>query len=593
MRRLSIVLALLLASATASALAPNDHVDNFRLFDHDGKSHELYYLSDAKAVVFMVQGNGCPIVRNALPRLKEIRDTFESQGVEFRMINANLQDNRASIAKEAEEFGIDIPILIDDTQLIGESLGLVRTGEVFVVDPRTWTVAYHGALDDRLTYENQKAEAKHHYLADALEQMVAGETVEVAHAESVGCLINFPETGKRAVAAHAQISYSETIAPMLQENCVTCHREGGIGPWAMTEYNMVRGFAPMIREVIRTKRMPPWHADPHHGTWANDRSLTAGQVQTLVHWVEAGAPRGDGPDPLAESTKVWPEWGMGEPDLIVEITPHSFPATGIVDYQYQRVANPLDHDVWVRAVEILPGDRSALHHVITMFGEEHPEAENPRRRFVTKGTLGGYVPGNSTEIFPEGTGTLLPAGSTFMFQMHYTTYGKAGTDNSRFGIYFYDEKPEHQLAGTVLMNTKIKIPANTKAHTESASQVLKRDVLLYSLLPHSHFRGTASDFIAIYPNGDEEILLSVPKYDFNWQTSYEFAEPKLLPAGTTLVHHTTWDNSAQNAANPDPSIEVTWGEQTFEEMLFGAVTWRYLDDNNDEPVNRLSRAGDD
>ncbi|MFB3107570.1 MAG: redoxin domain-containing protein, partial [Pseudomonadales bacterium] len=273
MRRLSALLALLLASASASALAPNDRIDNFRLFDHAGQSHELYYLSDAKAVVFMVQGNGCPIVRNALPRLKEIRDTFESQGVEFRMINANLQDNRASIAKEAEEFGIDMPILIDDTQLIGESLGLVRTGEVFVVDPKTWTVAYHGALDDRLTYENQKAEAKHHYLVDALEQMVAGDAVEVAHVDAVGCLINFPENGKRAADAHAQISYSETIAPMLQENCVTCHREGGIGPWAMTDYNMVRGFAPMIREVIRTKRMPPWHADPSHTNFANDRSL--------------------------------------------------------------------------------------------------------------------------------------------------------------------------------------------------------------------------------------------------------------------------------------------------------------------------------
>ncbi|MCZ6616946.1 MAG: redoxin domain-containing protein, partial [Gammaproteobacteria bacterium] len=133
MRRLSVLFALLLASAAVSALTPNDHVDNFRLFDHAGQSHELYYLSDAKAVVFMVQGNGCPIVRNALPRLKEIRDTFESQGVEFRMINANLQDNRESIAKEAEEFGMDIPILIDDTQIIGESLGLVRTGEVFVL----------------------------------------------------------------------------------------------------------------------------------------------------------------------------------------------------------------------------------------------------------------------------------------------------------------------------------------------------------------------------------------------------------------------------------------------------------------------------
>ena len=163
------------------------------------------------------------------------------------MLNSNLQDVRASVAKEASEYGYDIPILIDDTQIIGESMDLVRTGEVFVLNPRTWKVTYAGAVDDRLTYENQKQSAKNHYLTDALDNMLAGKAVKVASTDPVGCLINFPEKQKRA--QHASISYSQDIAPILADNCVNCHREGGIGPWAMTDYNMVRGFSLMIREV--------------------------------------------------------------------------------------------------------------------------------------------------------------------------------------------------------------------------------------------------------------------------------------------------------------------------------------------------------
>lgn len=558
-----------LFSTHAQAIAAGESVENFRLNDHAGGSHELFRMSDRKAIAVLVQGNGCPIVRNAMPRFKELRDEFAGQGVEFFLLNSNLQDNRENITKEVDGFAYDMPVLLDDTQLIGEALDLVRTGEVFVVDPSTWKVAYAGLVDDRLNYESQKKSASKHYLRDALAAMVKGETVEVAQTRPVGCLINFPE--KKLAAQHAKISYSKDIAPMLEKNCVSCHREGGIGSWAMTEYNMIRGFAPMIREVVRTQRMPPWHADPHYGEFSNDRSLSVAQRKTLVHWIEAGAPRGEGSDPLLKVKKSWPEWALGEPDVVIDITPHDVPATGTVPYQYQFVKNPLDEDVWVRAAEIIPGDRKALHHVITSFGTMNEKGRLDRR---SRRGLGGYVPGAIAEEFPDGTGTFLPAGATFMFQMHYTSYGKATTDNSRIGLYLHKQKPKHELGGLVLMNTKINIPAYSDGHTEMASRVIKKDVLLYSLLPHAHFRGKSMEFRAVYANGEEEVLLSVPNYDFNWQTDYILDEPKLLPAGTKIVHTTAWDNTATNPANPDASRTVPWGQQSWDEMLFGSITWR-------------------
>src|SRR5262245_49675755 len=298
-------------AAPALALAPGDVVDNFRLLDQNGKSHELYYSSDMKAVVIMVQGNGCPIVRQALPALKEIRDQYQVQGVEFLLLNSNLQDKRDAVAAEAKEFSIDFPILLDESQLIGESLGDVRTSEVFVINPKGWKLAYRGPMDDRLSYEKQRPAAGKHYLTDALDDMLAGQPVKVAKADGVGCLVNFPDRGKKAEAAHAKISYSDQIGPMLQDKCTACHQVGGVGPWAMTNYDMVKGFAPMIREVVRTMRMPPWHADPHYGTFAGARALSDDQRKLLVHWIEAGAPRGTGPDPLLSVKPDTSEWKHG------------------------------------------------------------------------------------------------------------------------------------------------------------------------------------------------------------------------------------------------------------------------------------------
>ena len=249
---------------------------------------------------------------------------------------------------------------------------------------------------------------------------------------------------------------------------------------------------------------------------------------------------------------------LGPPDYIVDIPAMEIPATGVVDYQYHLVDNPLDEDVWVHAAEILPGDRAVLHHTITTFGDVIQEGKY-KGRLKRKGGLRGYAPGITNQAYPEGTGIMLPADATIEFQMHYTPVGRATVDESKMGIWVYDKKPEHQIVSMFVANPRIKIPPHAKNHRETVEKVIEKDALLYNLMPHAHFRGKAATFTAVYPDGTEELLLNVPHYDFNWQTDYELKEPKYLPAGTKLVQANWWDNSAQNAANPDPSAEVTWG----------------------------------
>ena len=560
MIRLSVItsLAACLLTVNAAGLDAGEDVDNFKLLDGNGHAHELHYLSDARAVVLMSHTVGCGELTDDLARFEALADEYGDRGVEFLMINADGLADRRMI-----DVTTKTPVLIDQTRIVGESLGFTAAGEVLIVDPGTWQVVHRGDAD----------------AGSALEDFLAGRDVAPKGNSANACALTFERDP-------TDISYVRDVAPILAANCVTCHRAGGIGPWAMTDYHMVRGFAPMIREVIRTKRMPPWHADPVHGSFSNDRSLSVEEIRKVVHWVEAGAPRGDGEDPLKAIDRDWPEWPLGEPDLVLDIPSFDVPASGVVEYKYRYIENPLPHDVWVRATEILPGDRSALHHVITTWAL--PNEDGSLRRPKQRGGLGGYVPGSVTDEFPEGTGRLLPKDAFLVFQMHYTPYGKAVTDASRLGLYFHEAPPEHHLRDAVLLNTKIRIPANAKNHREFAERTFSRDILVYSVLPHAHYRARASEFRAFYPDGEEEVLLSVPAYDFNWQTSYVFEEPKRLPAGTRVVHTTWWDNSAQNPANPDPNREVPWGLQSWDEMLYGAMEFRVLDES---PEARAEVAG--
>ncbi len=535
-------------------------VDNFQLLDQHGKAHELYYHRDASAIVLMVHGIGCPVVRNSLADFAALSRQFARDNVRFFYLNSNAHDDREAIAREAQEWSIDIPVLSDQAQLIGPSLALTRTAEVLVIDPATWRVVFRGPLNNRVSYQRQQEAASEHYASDAIDALLAGHAVPQTDRELQGCLINWLEDDP--------VTYAEDIAPLLQRHCLACHSEGGIAPWAMSQYEIVRGFAPMLREVVRTGRMPPWFADPLHGEWREGQGLSALEKRQLVRWVEEGALQGEGRDPLQELTGASQAWRLGEPDLVVEIPAQEVPASGVIDIQYPVVPNPLDTPRWIVAAQVMPGDRKALHHMYAGIGTVDGSSQTVRDSFIV-----GWSPGLELGEMPAGTGVYLPADAAFLFEMHYTAYGKATVDRTRIGLYFAEQPPQQPLRYGEVINQLIDIPANARDHIEQAYYDVTADMTLHTLVPHSHYRAYATRYSVRFPDGSREILLSVPAYDFNWQRSYSFATPRRIPAGSRIEYTTWFDNSRHNLANPDPGKRLFWGLQSEDEMVLGVFLY--------------------
>ncbi|MFC3079597.1 redoxin family protein [Phenylobacterium terrae] len=571
------------AAQPAAAGAPAQ-VDNFRLTDHTRFAHDLHYYGYAPAIVVMSQANGTGFSRAAAVELQKLSDAYAGKGVVFFMLNS--AEGREAVAAEAKSQGFVIPVLIDELQLVGEQLGVAREGEVFVIDPKTWTVAYRGPLDDRFgrAAVDPRTPVRSPYARQAIEALLAGKAAPAPRAPmTAGKAIDFP--ARAAKASFATISYARQIAPILQEKCVSCHIKGGIAPFAMDSYEVVKGFSPMIRETIRTRRMPPYFADPHIGTFRNDQGLSPEQTKAIVHWIEAGAPRGDGPDPLlANAGKTAPEWPahLGEPDVVVELPAFTVPATGLVDYQFMRVENPFKEDTFLRAIAMKPGDRRVLHHVVS---NHVPDRTRPRT--IPGGSVGSYTPGAEAQVIPDEAGAPVPGGGQLNFQMHYTTMGAETVDKTLVGFYLAKEKPKYIRRSIVIGDFGLRIPAGAQRHTEVAYLTLPADAYLYTLYPHAHYRGIHVELKMIAPDGTETMLLSLPRYDFNWQRDYDPVEPILAKAGSKLVATWVYDNSKHNVANPDPTRDVTWGEQTPDEMMYFRINYRWADETVDRVRNDL------
>ncbi|MGZ3403294.1 MAG: hypothetical protein ACXWKN_08585 [Phenylobacterium sp.] len=549
------------SGAAATAAAPTK-VDNFMLVDSAMEAHELYRLGDAPAVVLITQQNGDAVAQKLAPQINKIAADYGARRVEFMMLNSSAKDSMEAIRAEVTKVGYKVPVLMDDKQIIGESLGVTRSAEAIVINPKTWTVTYRGAVSG---------------LPKALDGLLSGATAPVAGPASNGAQIAFGGAMK--------VSYSKDVAPILEAKCVACHEQGGIGPMAFNSYAMVKGFAPMIREVIRTDRMPPYHADPRVGHFSDDKRLTSQEIKTIVGWVEEGAPRGDGADPLGAVQHVAAEWPLGKPDLIIDVPAYKIPASGVVDYQRPAVPGTLTEGKWVRASTVKPGSRQGVHHLLTGWMEEMP-ANGKSSETKWAASLGaGYAVGAESSMEPANAGVYLPPGGAYGFQMHYTPFGKEVEDKSQVALYFYDKPPELIMHGVVVINTNIEIPAGEARHRETAYVQFPHDALLYSAFPHAHYRAYSSDLWIQYPDGKQKQLLSLPRYDFNWQRSYTFAEPIKVPAGSKIIAHYVYDNSARNPSNPDPKINVSWGEQSFQEMLFTNLSYRWVDETSKHRVN--------
>lgn len=561
------MLALVVLVSAAFARAEGEKAANFRLNDHQDRSWELHTLADAPAVVLYIQGNGCPIVRQSMPALKRLSDEFAPRGVAFLMINANTQDSRADVREEAADFEIPWPVLMDPTQRVTLGLGVKRTAETIVLRPADgWRIAYRGALDDRFDYGAQRDQATREYVREALEALLVGEPVATPKTDTKGCLINFiqPET----------VSYARDVAPILANKCVPCHTQGGLGPFAMNNQRRVRGWAPMIRETIMTKRMPPWHADPEFGDYRHSLALTVEEERTLIAWVDAGAPREDGPDPLRALDKPpATEWTLGEPDLVMTMPrAEELPAEGLIDYRYIYIDPGLKEDKWVRAAQVMPGNARVVHHalIFTVFPEEYAHIQ-PNHRGGLSGYFEAFLPGAEIEPYPDGTGQFIPAGTIFVFQMHYTATGKPETDLTRMALYFHDTPPAKELMVRAASTTDFRIPPHAADHPVRVSYEFRRPAEIWGVSPHMHYRGSRARFDAVLPDGARTTLLNVPFYEFDWQPMYLRHEPFAVPEGARMVVEGAWDNSRFNRKNPDPEVAVRFGEQSWDEMFIGYI----------------------
>ena len=389
--------------------------------------------------------------------------------------------------------------------------------------------------------------------------------------------LNLAPSTSSVNAAAAAPTFSKAVAPIQFTSCVECHRQSGMAPMSLMTYQDVRPWARAVRNKVVSKEMPPWGADPTIGKFANDISLTEEQIQTISAWVEAGAPEGNKAE-LPKAPLFAEGWSIGQPDMIFTmVKPFTVPADGTVPYMYVTIPMNLKEDIWIRGVELKPSDRRVVHHIISdlVEGDGKPVDPTPKLRkdpgLKEIGGVGGLVPGRLYEPFEEGVARKIPAGTNIVLQMHYTTIGQPIVDQTQVGVILAKEPPSklRASAGGQMPNTSFAIPPGHPNYEVTAKKVFDKDTYLSTLYPHMHVRGKDVSYKIIYPDGREEVVLRVPKYDFNWQTSYKLAEPKFMPKGSTLMVVAHYDNSTGNRFNPDPTATVRWGDQTWEEMLIG------------------------
>jgi mono/diheme cytochrome c family protein len=382
------------------------------------------------------------------------------------------------------------------------------------------------------------------------------------------------EAGKDRVKEKEPVTYARQVSRILQDKCQTCHHPGTAAPFSLLTYKDAVHWSGTIREVVSEKRMPPWHADPRFGHFENDRRLSKDELDTLLAWVDSGTPKGDDKDLPAPRTYE-EGWVIGKPDVVFELpAEQTVPATGVVAYQYFITPTNFKEDVWIQAAEARPGNRGVVHHIIVSYRDhKNKDKSGAGRGGIGDGIIVGEAPGDIPLLLPPGTARKIPAGSDLVWQMHYTPNGKEAKDKSQVGLIFYKgkEPPKYNAQTRGIMNGSFVIPPGDSAHLVESDWVVPRDTLLLSFMPHMHLRGKDFEYKAEYPDGRTEVLLSVPHYDFAWQTSYRLAQPVLLPKGTRLHCVAHFDNSSANPANPDPKKEVTWGDQTWEEMMIGWI----------------------
>jgi peroxiredoxin len=544
----------------------------------DGKEHRLSdFTSPNKALVVALVSPTCPVGKRYLPTLAALEKEYRGKGVALLLVAPTATDTPEALRAAFAAASLTAPCVADAKGALAKSLGALASTDAFILDARR-TLTYRGAIDDQYGLGYSLDAPRQRYLAAALDATLAGRSAAFAATSAPGCALDLAPA---PAAPRADLTYHRRISRLVQTHCAECHRAGGVAPFALETYEQVAAKAGMIRKMVERRLMPPWFAAPPaagaHSPWLNDRSLPEADRADLLAWIAAGKPLGDERDaPLA---RTWPgPWQIGQPDAIVQIAaPIEIKATGTMPYQNVFVDTDFGGEKWVRAVEVKPTAREVVHHVL-VFAREKGARDRGRRGGGEEDGAGGgffaaYVPGNDHVIFPDGYAKSLPAGARLHFQIHYTPNGAATRDQMQLGLRFADGPPAHIVRVAGISSPRLSIPPGAAHHPETAAIPVPTAVKLLGFTPHMHVRGAAFRYEIIPPGGAPATLLEIPRYDFNWQLSYRYAEPPTIPAGSRLRATGWFDNSPANPANPDPTKTVRWGPQTSDEMMIGYVEY--------------------
>ena len=549
-------------ASVSPSVAIGEKVAEFTFKDIHYLPRKLTDFGVKKAYVLAFTTLDCPVVLRYLPRLKALEETYRASGVQFLAVNVGPSDDLREIAYQAIQVDAEFPFVKDFDGQVTRAVGASRAAEVVVLDAEK-KLRYRGRIDDQFRLGGERPTAASEDLKKAIDDLLAGREVATPETAVDGCLISFPKPRQRAAA----ITFSEHVAPLLQQHCQDCHRAGASeAPFALVTYQDAVDHAPMIAEVVSEQRMPPWYASRQHGAFTNYRGLTAEQRALIEDWARGDCAMGNlaqAPPPRVFSEN---KWKIGDPDLVLKTPPQKIPAIGYIPYRYIMLTqHPFTQDAWVQGVQILPENSKAMHHCNMFFlkAGEKPSEQN----FIT-----GQVPGGDAMILDNNVAFKIPANSILGLQIHYVTLGRETTDQISVGLRYAREVVQKNLRVSQVTNVSFVIPPEAPHYKVGAVRELQADATGYGMFSHMHLRGQDMTFRAIYPDGRKETLLVVPNYSFDWQQAYRWPLGKQkFPKGTKLEVFAHYDNSAFNPFNPDPQKAVEEGQQTFQEMMYGFV----------------------
>ena len=559
--------------AFAATPAIGDTIRDLRFKDIRALPRSLADLGTKRAYVFVFTTTSCPLVRRSIPKLVELDARYGPQDVQIVAVNVGVEDTIRDMAAQAIDLEAAFPFVKDADLSCAKALGVTRTPGVAVLDADKKLI-YRGRIDDQLRLGGARPEPTRRDLEEAIREALDGRGVSVTETPVDGCVIESPLPVSANLPAP---TFHRDVAPILQRRCVSCHAEGLAAPFSLQTFPEAAAHAEMMAEVVVDQRMPPWYANPKHGKFQNDPSLSKGERDTLVRWVRAGRAEGDAPEPVSAAPvkpAAKPRWRIGEPDLVITMfEEHTVPATGFVPYRHLVLPHLFLGDTWLEAIEIRPDNPAVVHHCNMAYATTKGVGHET---FIT-----GHVPGGQPmdlSRFDNGVAFFIPKLSVLGLQVHYTTTGKEETCRISVGLRFPRRPVQKQVRHMLLDPHRIAITPGHGAFPIQSRKTLDRDISLMGLFTHMHVRGKDMTFFATPPDQPRETLLQIPNYNFEWQLGYEIAAgEKRLPKGTVLEAIAHYDNSAFNPFNPDPKRTVPYGEQTYDEMFNGYIF--FVDDH--------------